>query len=211
MLSSSWENVPLSPHSFLFLSELWILSSLSRLTAFFFFSTCCLSQFWYGGGRTVVSSPFSTQLSKIFVVYLLGLVRLFCNPMDCSPPGSSVGGILQARILECVAMPFSRGSSWPRDGTLVSCTAGRCLPSEPPGKPVGGSGHCQIQLAGGKSCWRSCSGVIDQDPKGPSPDRPSLQSSALAPLCKRRLGNSIWCKFPDLFCKCENPPAKGRC
>ena len=48
-----------------------------------------------------------------------------CNPMDCSPPGSTVHGILQARILEWVAMPFSRGSSWPRDQTWVSCTGGR--------------------------------------------------------------------------------------
>ena len=38
-----------------------------------------------------------------------------CDPMDCSPPGSFVHGIFQARILECVAMPSSRGSSWPRD------------------------------------------------------------------------------------------------
>ena len=37
-----------------------------------------------------------------------------CDPMDCCPPGSSVHGILQARILECVAISFSRGSSWPR-------------------------------------------------------------------------------------------------
>ena len=48
-----------------------------------------------------------------------------CNPMDCSPPGSSVHGISQARILEWVAIPFSRGSSWPRDWTYVSCIAGR--------------------------------------------------------------------------------------
>ena len=40
--------------------------------------------------------------------------------MDCSPPGSSVHGILQARILEWVAMPFSKGSSWPRDWTWIS-------------------------------------------------------------------------------------------
>ena len=38
-----------------------------------------------------------------------------CNPMDCSPPGSSVHEILQARILECIAVPSSRGSSRPRD------------------------------------------------------------------------------------------------
>ena len=48
-----------------------------------------------------------------------------CNPMDCSLPGSSVRGILQARILEWVAMPFSRGSSQPRDWTQASCIAGR--------------------------------------------------------------------------------------
>ena len=40
-----------------------------------------------------------------------------CDPMDCSPPGSSVHGIPQARILEWVAMPFSKGSSQPRDRT----------------------------------------------------------------------------------------------
>ena len=43
-----------------------------------------------------------------------------CNPVDCSPPGSSVHGILQARILEWVAISFSRGSSRPRDWTQVS-------------------------------------------------------------------------------------------
>ena len=45
--------------------------------------------------------------------------------MDCSPPGSSVHGILQAGILEWVAIPFSGRSSSPRDGTQVCCTAGR--------------------------------------------------------------------------------------
>ena len=48
-----------------------------------------------------------------------------CNPMDGSLPGSSVHGILQARVLEWVAMPFSRGASQPRDQTWVSCIAGR--------------------------------------------------------------------------------------
>ena len=53
-----------------------------------------------------------------------------CNPMDCSPPGPSVHGILQARILEWVAMPSSRGSSQPRDQTrasYISCIARRIL------------------------------------------------------------------------------------
>ena len=48
-----------------------------------------------------------------------------CNPMDCSPLGSSVPEIFQARVLEWVAIPFSRGSSRPRDQTWVFCTAGR--------------------------------------------------------------------------------------
>ena len=48
--------------------------------------------------------------------------------MDCSPPGSSVRGILQARILGWVAISFSRGSSWPRDWTRVFCIAGRFCP-----------------------------------------------------------------------------------
>ena len=43
-----------------------------------------------------------------------------CDPMDGSPPGSSVHGVLRARILEWVAIPFSRGSSRPRDWTRVS-------------------------------------------------------------------------------------------
>ena len=49
---------------------------------------------------------------------------VLCNPMDCSPPGSSVHGILQARILEWVAIPSSRRSSQPRDRTQVSRIAG---------------------------------------------------------------------------------------
>ena len=59
----------------------------------------------------------------------LSHVQHFCDPMDCSPPGSSVHGILQARILEWVAIPFSRGSSKPRDRTQVSCIAGRFFTS----------------------------------------------------------------------------------
>ena len=48
-----------------------------------------------------------------------------CDPKDCSPPGSSIHGIFQTRILEWVAISFSRGSSQPRDQTQVSHTAGR--------------------------------------------------------------------------------------
>ena len=56
---------------------------------------------------------------------LLQLCPVLCDPTDCSPLGSSVHGILQARILEWVAIPFSRGSSQSRDQTEVSCIAGK--------------------------------------------------------------------------------------
>ena len=48
-----------------------------------------------------------------------------CDPIDCSLPGSSIQGIFQARVLEWVAISFSRGSSWPRDRTRVSHIVGR--------------------------------------------------------------------------------------
>ena len=53
------------------------------------------------------------------------LCPTLCDPMDCSPPGSSVHGILQARTLEWVAIYFSRGSFQSRDQTQVSQIAGR--------------------------------------------------------------------------------------
>ena len=68
----------------------------------------------------------------VVAVYSLSLVWLFFDPVDCSPPGSSVHGILQARILEWVAISFSRASSWPRDGTHISCLAGWFFTTEPP-------------------------------------------------------------------------------
>ena len=50
-----------------------------------------------------------------------------CDPMDCSLPGASVHGILQARILEWVAISFSRVSSWPRDRICISCIGRQVL------------------------------------------------------------------------------------
>jgi len=63
-----------------------------------------------------------------------------CNPMDCSPPGSSVHGIFQARILERVAISYSRESSQPRDQTMSLASpalTGGFFTTVPPGNP-----HC---------------------------------------------------------------------
>ena len=56
--------------------------------------------------------------------------------MDCSPPGSSAHGNSQARILDWLAISFSRGSSWPGDKTHVFCITGGFSTTEPPGKPT---------------------------------------------------------------------------
>ena len=81
-----------------------------------------LSEWLLGKGSPLTSISLLKSESESEVAQLC-LTR--CNPMDCSPPGSSVHGILQARILEWVAISFSRGSSQPRDWTQVSCIAGR--------------------------------------------------------------------------------------
>ena len=65
---------------------------------------------------------------------------ILCDPMGCSPPGSFVHGILQERILECVAMPSSRGSCWPRDRAHISC--GSCI--QPDSWLVSLWGSCMI-------------------------------------------------------------------
>ena len=81
---------------------------------FFFFTLFKLSMCPY---------PIPTECK--FYVLVTQSCPTLSDPMNCSPPGSSVSGILQARILEWVAIPFSRGSSQPRDWTWVSCIAGR--------------------------------------------------------------------------------------
>ena len=74
---------------------------------------------------------------KLCVIYNV-LVAWSCltlwDPMDCSPPGSSVCGILQARVLEWVAIPSSRGPSWLRDQTWSPALQADSLPPEPQGK-----------------------------------------------------------------------------
>ena len=84
------------------------------------------------GGRLLVSEPSAQSRraegtspdppeKKIVKVFITQLCPTLCNPMECSPRGSSVHGILQARVLEWGAIPFSRESSQPGDRTRVSC------------------------------------------------------------------------------------------
>ena len=82
-------------------------------------------------------SPNISALLTLVVCCMCLVAQLcptLCDPIDCSLLGSSVHGILQARILERVAMPSSRGSSQPRDRTRSPTLQADSLPSEPPGK-----------------------------------------------------------------------------
>ena len=84
-----------------------------------------------------MASPFQKETSKKQPAKARTIVSLsypfaqscptLCNPMDYSPPGSSVHGILQAGVLEWVSIAFSRGSSQLRDWTWVSHIPGRCF------------------------------------------------------------------------------------
>ena len=106
--------------------------------------------------------------------YLLGSVRLCATLWTAAPSGSSVHGILQARILEWVSMSSSRESSWPRDQSQVSCTASRFFTAEPPGKPMS-SGQlvvicCRIQGTRNLCCTTArrvgCRGRWEGDLRG---------------------------------------------
>ena len=105
-----------------------------------FYLICCLTN--YNSVILMVALGFVSSTcqstSKRCTVLRLRLdtqsCPTLCDPMDCSPPVSSAHGIFQARMLEWVAISFSRGSSRPRDQIQVSCTAGRFLPTELQGK-----------------------------------------------------------------------------
>ena len=77
-------------------------------------SPCSASQL---GRHSLISLPPENTVDTFF---LHSSCPTLCDPLDCSPPGSSVQGIFQARIREWVAMSSARGSSRPRDGTRVS-------------------------------------------------------------------------------------------
>ena len=86
-----------------------------------------------------------------------------CNSMDCSPPGSSVHGILQAKILECVAILSSRGSSWPKDQTHIShIDRWKFFPTVLPGKPQNvPESYCFSNGAQFSSVTQSCPTLCD--------------------------------------------------
>ena len=107
---------------------------------------------WQGPPQAKVPGGFLVEAAPtlVFFVFVFGcagsccclvakLCPTLCDPIDCSPPGFSVHGISQAKILEWVAISFSRGSSWPGDRTRVSCIGRQVLYSLSPQKSHLGS------------------------------------------------------------------------
>ena len=79
---------------------------------------------WLTGTWTCLSDARNTHSHLPYCVYVCApLCPTLCNPMDCSPPGSSTHGFSQAWILEWVAISYSRESSWPKDWTHISCVS----------------------------------------------------------------------------------------
>ena len=88
-------------------------------------------------------------IETLCVLSCFSCVQLFAA-LDCRPTGSSVQGILQTRVLEWVIIPFSRGSSQPRDWpctSSVSCISSRFFTAKPSGKPG------QIVVLVVELCW----------------------------------------------------------
>ena len=94
------------------------------------FKLCC-SRATVFSQETLLPHFSSLQSSSCTHAQLLQLCSTLCDPMDCSLSGHLVHGILQARILQWVAMPSSRESSPARDQIYIPCTAGRFFTTEP--------------------------------------------------------------------------------
>ena len=115
-------------------------------------------------GQTETNSKtMNLNTTVVAIVQSLSCVQLFCDPMDCSPLGSSIQEILQARTLHCVAISFSRGSSQPRNQTHVSCIGRQILyPLSHQGSPKHNH-ESESEVA--QSCLTLCN-PVDCSPPG---------------------------------------------
>ena len=93
-----------------------------------------LGSFTIVNSKRIQSRGVNGHIVRCAYALVAWLCPTLCNPKDYSPLDSSLHGILQARILEWVAISFSKGSSQPRDQTCISCSA-EFFTTDPPGKP----------------------------------------------------------------------------
>ena len=137
-----------------------------------------------GQGQTVININLLEDLEKWCMhAKSLQLCLTLCDSMDCSPPGSSVRGILQARILEWVAVPSSMGSSQPKDQTHVSYVSS--LAEAPPEKQNGPQSSGSQSTAPWATALASPAGLVEIQDLGPhlrSTESKSSGGGAQAPV-----------------------------
>ena len=104
--------------------------------------------------KQLVNRPALSLGAGVCVCLVTQSCTVLQDPLGCSPPGSSVHGIFQARILERVAISSSRGSSRPRDWTRISWTEGRFFTTELPGKPQEEAPWCLLKV----NVWKGTAG-----------------------------------------------------
>ena len=135
---SFWYKYPLNQECYIYLCNKYIIQlgytsthlhlpiTPCPLVTHFLFLSWLSWEYSFNSLVTLSSMPFSLVVQKSESEVAQSCPTL-CDPVDYSPPGSSVHGILQARILERVTISFSRGSFWPRDRTQVSRIGGKCF------------------------------------------------------------------------------------
>ena len=132
-----------------FLSDIiaftWVLSR-GKVNDFFHCQKVCLVH----GDLLYVQKRSSWGL--LLLLLLFSHIWLFRDNMNCRPPGSSVYGISQARLMGWVAISSSGGSSQPREWSCVSCLAGRFFTTEPPRKPFWWLYHQFISIDSSYHC-----------------------------------------------------------
>ena len=108
--------------------DIWRWACMSQVTNLLSELSLWASSLKWDITNLIVRVQRTKQVKHLYVYVLVTQLCLtLCNPLDCSTPGSSVHAIFQARVLERVAMPSSRGSSWPKDQTQASCVCRQIL------------------------------------------------------------------------------------
>ena len=134
--SVGWDEASRQPHSAEFMFP-WHKPTQFFSPAFYFITSYFIT-YYYLRRKNMSKFPLCICSLKIFC-HFFSIAKLYVtlwDALDCSPPGSSVHGALQVRILEWVAISFSRRSSWSKDWTCISCIdRWILLPTEPPEKP----------------------------------------------------------------------------
>ena len=109
------------PYKIICVMSMYSINLLDKMPSFLFSSWVSLSRSWSSRLGNVKNLTYSIHRIISCCCFVAKPCQTCCHPMDYSPPASFVHGIFQARILGCIAISFSKGSSQPRDWNCISC------------------------------------------------------------------------------------------